>query len=1589
MSPLQSATNTLGSRKRARDMAALFDKRPNNQASQTTSNTYNSRAPVQAKPAPPVAQPRAPVPNPSRPQTRLEREKKRHYNDPPNVGPWKLGKLIGQGASGRVRLAMHSRTQQMAAVKIIPKQMLINSRMSLRDLSAKQDKLTLGIEREIVIMKLIEHPNLLGLWDVYETSKELFLVMEYVAGGELFDFLVARGRLPADEARMYFRQIIFGVDYCHTFSICHRDLKPENLLLDGTRTTVKIADFGMAALQTTEKMLETSCGSPHYASPEIVSGRSYDGTASDIWSCGIILFALLCGRLPFDDPNIQVLLGKVRSGKFAMPNHLEPSVQDLIARMLQTDPRKRATMREICAHPWFTDNGRLSSENPVLTEVSSLSNEPVNLADIDPDILGNLSTLWPELSHEQIIRRLLKPGTNWQKTFYSLLVIHRDTYGTDDEDEDLEELDDDDNLALEQKREEDRKLTESSVPMQLLPASLAPPQAKAQAVAPPIVPATMGKAPVNSLGLTVEARKASGVGPHESLGERTPGPIPTPMTAPVQAREPISFTAQSPLVLAKSQPNGSAVASVVNETSMPAPPTPPKDKAVPSNSGKSAATWLMEQTKVEQMRAKCMRAEVAKVEQALVDREKQEQAKAEQLRIEKERVEQAKAEQLRLEKEKAEQLRVEKERAEQAKAEQLRLEKEKAEQLRLEKEKAEQLRVEKERAEQAKAEQLRLEKEKAEQLRLEKEKAEQLRLEKEKAEQLRLEKEKAHKLKAEQAKAEQLRLENAKAKQPKSEQASATESKAEPAKTVPTRPPSREDGKGHSTGRRFSSLFSSRPFAGRKASLPLLRSSSMSSHPEAGTSSAAGTPTSSTPTSRAVSPAPAPGRVSVKASTLAYTDRPVSPVPPTQPEHAPVSPKRVVPASPEMPAVSDASRSEVTDTSSTIIRVTPSSKKTPPVSSPLVPPVVTVQSPSISLAESVPAPTESAKAPIDERLPATSSPAPTSSWTQRLPSLQEPTPSKRVVFQTSEGDDSLMRMFMREIAEELDSLDAMGGALPMPSYGSQWARSVSAQPPPAPAVRNPSRELDVDTKDESMPMAQPLVMSESSTPYDSPMGSSLSSLNRYEDADETSLLVGHMETPTSLPGQPRPRVPTPVYAAFTKSSAPSSRPSEPLARTNAPTRPRLSEPLVRRRSMESRAFQPGLPQVPQPMGARDMPSAPKSVGPTDSMARPLSPPPVRPASTLSTVRPVPPPTETRRPVSAMATEVPAARLPTTTPSMVPAPHASLPTATPTPRVGSGSSATARPSSPTVTAQLPPLSSFTPKPSESSPVPPAASPNPTLGGTSTTRSPVPGAASKVHSPLVGGQRATSGSSSRPSLRPRRSLMGVLRGDNDEEPTGLGLDIVSIEKEAPHVPRPTSPISGEAPSLGARHSWFHTLLPRRQTHVLMSVENLTVTVERCRQLLSELGATPTPAARTQLGLPLTQQGALQYVLEELKDPSTKTRTQCKPMRFRVEYTILPVRSQPGRVVSGHGPPSSPTVAAPQSPGMPGFDPRAIRRPMSPGLGGAASPVLPSSGAEANPGSFATSVTYTHERGSLSTFRRLMDMLHHVWTMDHPSA
>ena len=208
------------------------------------------------------------------------------------------------------------------------------------------------VKREINILKLCRHPHIIRLYEVIDTPSDIFVIMEYVPEGELFDYIVSRGRLPADEARQFFHQIVSGVEYCHHHRVVHRDLKPENLLLDSDKN-VKIADFGLSNVAHDGDFLRTSCGSPNYAAPEVISGNLYAGPEVDVWSCGVILYALLCGTLPFDDESIPNLFKKIKSGMYSLPSHLSQLSRDLILRMLVVDPMKRITIPEVRQHAWF------------------------------------------------------------------------------------------------------------------------------------------------------------------------------------------------------------------------------------------------------------------------------------------------------------------------------------------------------------------------------------------------------------------------------------------------------------------------------------------------------------------------------------------------------------------------------------------------------------------------------------------------------------------------------------------------------------------------------------------------------------------------------------------------------------------------------------------------------------------------------------------------------------------------------------------------------------------------------------------------------------------------------------------------------------------------------------------------------------------------------------------------------------------------------------------------------------------------------------------------------------------------------------
>ncbi|XP_051866356.1 MAP/microtubule affinity-regulating kinase 3a isoform X6 [Pristis pectinata] len=260
-------------------------------------------------------------------------------DEQPHIGNYRLLKTIGKGNFAKVKLARHILTGREVAIKIIDKTQL--NPTSLQKLF-----------REVRIMKCLNHPNIVKLFEVIETEKTLYLVMEYASGGEVFDYLVAHGRMKEKEARAKFRQIVSAVQYCHQKQIVHRDLKAENLLLDADMN-IKIADFGFSNEFTIGNKLDTFCGSPPYAAPELFQGKKYDGPEVDVWSLGVILYTLVSGSLPFDGQNLKELRERVLRGKYRIPFYMSTDCENLLKRFLVLNPSKRGTLEQIMKDRWI------------------------------------------------------------------------------------------------------------------------------------------------------------------------------------------------------------------------------------------------------------------------------------------------------------------------------------------------------------------------------------------------------------------------------------------------------------------------------------------------------------------------------------------------------------------------------------------------------------------------------------------------------------------------------------------------------------------------------------------------------------------------------------------------------------------------------------------------------------------------------------------------------------------------------------------------------------------------------------------------------------------------------------------------------------------------------------------------------------------------------------------------------------------------------------------------------------------------------------------------------------------------------------
>jgi serine/threonine protein kinase len=275
------------------------------------------------------------------------------------------------------------------------------------------------VTREIHILKRIRHANIIQLYEIIETKLHLYLIMEYCSGGELFDYIVSHTRVKEKEACVFFQQLIAGVEYIHKLGIVHRDLKPENLLLNHNKE-IKIVDFGLSNLYKPGELLKTACGSPCYAAPEMIAGKKYVASRVDIWSCGVILFAVVCGYLPFEDPNTNKLYKKIMAGSYEIPNFISNEARDLIKNILNIDPEKRYTVEDVKKHPWF---------NMVKCEASAgilVGYDPIP---IDNNILSQLSSLHLDI---ETARRYIEANKhdNITTSYYLLLKKHLQNGGT-------------------------------------------------------------------------------------------------------------------------------------------------------------------------------------------------------------------------------------------------------------------------------------------------------------------------------------------------------------------------------------------------------------------------------------------------------------------------------------------------------------------------------------------------------------------------------------------------------------------------------------------------------------------------------------------------------------------------------------------------------------------------------------------------------------------------------------------------------------------------------------------------------------------------------------------------------------------------------------------------------------------------------------------------------------------------------------------------------------------------------------------------------------------------------------------------------
>ena len=315
-----------------------------------------------------------------------------------------IKQVVGEGTFATVRLAINKQTKEQVAIKIMDKSKLVQEADKVR------------IDREIKVLKNLRHPNIVHLYSVIDKEDKIYLITEYVKGKELFDYIVSNKKLSENESCLFYQQIISGIEYLHKIKYVHRDIKPENLLINEETKELKIVDFGLSNIYSSKTLLESSCGSPSYAAPEMLIGKKYRAPPVDIWSSGVVLYAMICGYLPFEDDDDDNLYEKICKGKFTIPKHVSENARDLLNKILVTDPQKRFTITQIKNHPWFhlyNNKGKLMvNEGLVLIKY---------VIPIDEDIVSSMSSKYG-IAQDKIRISILSNKHDDIYTIYYLLL---------------------------------------------------------------------------------------------------------------------------------------------------------------------------------------------------------------------------------------------------------------------------------------------------------------------------------------------------------------------------------------------------------------------------------------------------------------------------------------------------------------------------------------------------------------------------------------------------------------------------------------------------------------------------------------------------------------------------------------------------------------------------------------------------------------------------------------------------------------------------------------------------------------------------------------------------------------------------------------------------------------------------------------------------------------------------------------------------------------------------------------------------------------------------------------------------------------